>query len=88
MVTDSGLERIEHSSHRGLENDHSPRWEMKKVTPVNLARKEFLLGGGNNSFFTASSEIQLLIFLGDSELDINTFTKSFSQSYSLHAPEN
>ena len=31
---------------------------------------EVLLKGGNSHFFTANSEIQLLIFPGDFELDI------------------
>ena len=46
---------------------------------------EVLLEGRNSYFFTASLEIQLLIFLGDFELDIiNNF--AFSKLCSLHAP--
>ena len=50
--------------------DHSPSWERTKVIPGDLLIRAVLLEDGNSSFFTASLEIQLLIFRGDFDLNI------------------
>ena len=53
-----------------VSTDHSPGCERTKVISGNLLIKEVLVEGGNSYFFTASLEIQFLIFPGDFELDI------------------
>ena len=54
--------------------DHSTGCERTKVISGNLLIREVLVEGGNSYFFTASLEIQFLIFPSDFELDIiNSF---------------
>ena len=54
--------------------DRSPGWEKTKVIPGNLLIREVFLEGRTAIIFTASLEVQLLIFPGDFKLDINNYS--------------